>query len=99
MSIRPDPQADIARIRATIISLRDRLEQGEHLDLGGLTRDVGALCEQLAAMPGPAARPHAEALAEMMADLDGLEGLLRGLRGDLDRRIAEMSGSGGEGAA
>lgn len=90
----PDPGRDIARIRATITSLRGRIEGGERVDLAGLTRDVGALCEQLAAMPGEAARPHGPALTDVMNDLNDLEGLLRHLHDDLDQRVAALSDSG-----
>jgi hypothetical protein len=91
MATSPSPDQEIARIRHTIARLQQRVEQGERVDLAGLTRDVGGLCEQLAAMPEETARPHAPALEQVMGDLNGLEGLLRNQQADLDKRLSVLS--------
>ncbi|HZD25459.1 MAG TPA: hypothetical protein VE631_04300 [Alphaproteobacteria bacterium] len=95
MAPRPDPAIQITRIEAALQDLERRLAGGERIDADGVARNIGALCEQLAAMPATAARPHAPALQGLIGSLDRLERQLTEAQAEFNRRIEALGGADG----
>jgi hypothetical protein len=91
MDKQPNPERHIARIRVTLDDLKVRAARGDRVDTTGLGRDVNMLCEQLAAMPADRARPYSDALSDIVADLDDIEGQLKDSYAELTARLDALA--------
>ena len=85
------PTDDIKRVIIAIADAQNRIDQGEKVDLGDLVQRIETVCERLAAMPGEQSRPHAQSLALILRNLDGLEKGLKVTLVDLNQRLTILS--------
>jgi|GEM_PF-3445465 len=96
MQQQPNPDSLIRLIRASMDDLRHRAERGERVDMTALSRDIGALCEQLAVLPANDARPYADELEDLVVDLNGLEARLKETHRELTHRLEALSPAEGD---
>ena len=97
MASAPQPEQELNRIRAAIIAAREKLEREASFDVAPLAGALEGLCEQIAALPGDAARGYGPGLQSTLQLLEALEEDIRIAHGDLQRRMEKLTGSGAAG--
>lgn len=73
-----DMKDRLARTTSYIRECQARISKGEIMDLQGLDKNVGAMCEDIQKLPQEEARALAEKMEYLIQSLDELSQVIRG---------------------
>lgn len=93
----PQPDQEMERIRAAIVTAREKLSGKADFDLSPLTGALEGLCERIAALPMEAARGYADGLQSTLQLLQALEDDISRAHDELQQRMAALGEPGPDG--
>ena len=85
-----NPESEIESIAAALTAARDRVRQGDLIDLSDFAERIGRLCDALTALPLSNAAAYADRLDHLADDLNALANDVNDQREQLRRRLSGL---------
>lgn len=92
MAVTSDPESEIESIASALNAARERVRQGDLVDLTDFAERIGRLCDTLTALPLSNAAAYADRLDHLADDLNGLANDVNDQREQLRKRLSGLDG-------
>lgn len=87
-----DPESEIESIASALNTARERVRQGNLIDLTDFAERIGRLCDALTALPLNTAAAYADRLDHLADDLNALANDVNDQREQLRKRLGGLGG-------